>query len=91
MKSNYIAVLMTVHNRKHETLACLKSLFQAKIPENYSIEVFLTNDGCTDGTPEEIRLLYPSVHILNGSGELYWNRGMYIVNVEDFHAKLMVK
>ena len=72
-----IAVLMTVHNRKHETLACLKGLFHVNVPETYSIEVYLTNDGCTDGTAEEILLLYPSVHILNGSGDLYWNRGMY--------------
>lgn len=71
-----IAVLMTVFNRKVTTLRCLKSLQELYIPSGYTYEVFLTNDGCTDGTPEAIRANFPDVHIVNGDGTLFWNRGM---------------
>lgn len=69
-----IVAILTCFNRKEKTLACLRSLFSI----NSNIEVYLTNDGCTDGTPEAVRELYPSsVHIVNGNGNLYWSRGMY--------------
>jgi GT2 family glycosyltransferase len=41
------------------------------------IEVYLTDDGCTDGTPKAVRKEFPDVHIINGDGNLFWNRGMY--------------
>lgn len=76
MKS--IAVLLTVHNRKEKTLCCLQNLFKQEIPAGYQMDVYLTDDGCTDGTPEVIRIQYPQVHIIKGDGNLFWNRGMYI-------------
>ena len=63
---------MTVHNRKKQTLECLKSLYN----EKDSFDVFLTDDGSTDGTSEDIRKYYPTVNIIKGDGNLYWNRGM---------------
>lgn len=75
MKS--IAIIMTVHNRKAKTLECLERIESLKIPENYTIKIHLTDDGCTDGTPEAIRELFPSVNIIEGDGTLFWNRGMY--------------
>lgn len=76
MKS--IAILITVHNRKAKTLQCLEHLFVQQAVEGYQWEVFLTDDGCTDGTPEAIRAQFPTVHIVQGDGALFWNRGMYI-------------
>jgi len=73
----YISVLMTVHNRKEKTLSCLSHLFGQEISEGYTLEVYLTDDGCTDGTSEAICEQFPSVHIIQGDGTLYWNRGMY--------------
>lgn len=72
-----IAVLLTVHNRKTKTLASLSALYNQSLPENCNIEVFLTDDGCTDGTPEAIRSEFPQVNIVTGDGNLFWNRGMY--------------
>lgn len=72
-----IAVLLTVHNRKEKTLCCLQNLFKQKIPNGYQIEVYLTDDGCTDGTPEAVHEQFPAVHIIKGDGSLFWNRGMY--------------
>ena len=74
-----IAVLITCHNRKVKTLLCLQSLFSQKgIGDFYDIEVFLVDDGCTDGTPEAIRQNFPQVTIIKGNGELYWNSGMHL-------------
>lgn len=74
---NSIAVLLTVHNRKKKTLRCLEKLFQQHIPEGFDISVFLTDDGCTDGTAETVKTLFPMVHIILGDGSLFWNRGMH--------------
>ena len=72
----YWAVLLTVFNRKEKTLECLSRLFDQLPVEDLQIDVFLTDDGCTDGTAEAVENLFPSVHILEGSGDLFWNRGM---------------
>ncbi|RHA75404.1 glycosyltransferase family 2 protein [Phocaeicola coprophilus] len=72
-----IAILLTVHNRKDKTLECLKRLYNQDSLNNYLIEIYLTNDACTDGTTESIMQLYPKVHIINGNGNLFWNRGMH--------------
>jgi len=74
-----IAVLITCHNRKEKTIQCLKALYSQKgLDELYSIEVFLVDDGCTDGTADAIREDFPKVVIIQGSGQLYWNRGMHL-------------
>lgn len=72
-----IAALLTVHNRKEKTLECLIQLMSQKIPDGFSLQVFLTNDGCTDGTPEAVKDYFPNVKIIDGDGTLFWNRGMY--------------
>lgn len=72
-----IAILMTVHNRKDITLRCLDHLHSQEIPNDYTFETYLTDDGCTDGTREIVTKRFPMVHIVDGDGTLYWNRGMY--------------
>lgn len=69
---------MTVHNRHDITLKGLKTLFDAFVNagENYYFDVFLTDDGCTDGTCDAVRKTFPSVQIVNGNGNLFWNQGM---------------
>jgi GT2 family glycosyltransferase len=74
-----IALLLTCHNRKDKTLECLKSLFrQEGLDDKFTIGVFLVDDGSTDGTAEAINLMFPSVNIIQGDGNLYWNRGMHL-------------
>ena len=74
--SQSIAVLITCHNRKENTLLCLHSLFQVSLPKGYCIKVFLVDDGSTDGTSKAVNTSYPKVHITQGDGGLYWNKGM---------------
>lgn len=74
-----IAIIITVFNRKDKTLQCLKNIEAQTIQSNKDckVDIFLTNDGCTDGTPEAIRVQFPYVNIVEGDGTLFWNRGMY--------------
>lgn len=73
IKSSNIAVLLTCFNRRSKTLACLKQLYQ--IAPN--AQVYLVDDNSTDETSEAVAEQYPSVHILKGNGNLFWNRGMH--------------
>jgi GT2 family glycosyltransferase len=73
-----IAVLLTCYNRKNKTSACLKHLFDAySLHKNsFTITVYLTDDGSSDGTTELISKLFPEVIVLQGTGQLYWVGGM---------------
>lgn len=73
--SKTIAVIMTVHNRKEKTISCLSYLFQNKSTD-FLIDIYITDDGCTDGTKEAVSERYPDVTIIQGDGSLFWNRGM---------------
>jgi GT2 family glycosyltransferase len=75
----HIAVLITCFNRKQKTIKCLNFLFRQKqLNLEYTVEVFLVDDGSTDGTSEAVKSEFSSVHIIQGSGSLYWNRGMHL-------------
>ena len=75
-----IAVLLTVYNRKEKTLRCLESLMEShrRAFSEISFTIFLTDDGCTDGTAESIVKadFQMPIHILQGNGALFWNGGM---------------
>jgi GT2 family glycosyltransferase len=72
-----VAILMTVFNRKEQTLRCLDSILSQELLQNCKLTTYLTNDGCTDGTPETVGDRFPDVKIIEGDGTLFWNRGMY--------------
>ncbi len=79
-----IAVLLTCFNRKEKTLSCLGSLYNAlslyndKNENKIEISVYLTDDGCTDGTSDAIRNNFSNkdITILQGTGNLFWAGGM---------------
>lgn len=73
-----IATLMTCHNRKAKTLACLDALFANTLPDGYSLHVFLVDDGSTDGTTQSVHRRFPLINIIKGDGNLYWNGGMRV-------------
>ena len=58
----YCAVLLTVFNRKDKTLQCLSRLFDQLPVEDLQIDVFQTDDGCTDGTAEAERICSLCAH-----------------------------
>jgi GT2 family glycosyltransferase len=71
-----VAGLMTCHNRRHKTLACIAALTQCELPVGMTLELFLVDDGSTDGTTAAVHEVFPYVHVLSGDGSLYWNGGM---------------
>ena len=80
-----ISVLLTCHNRQDKTESCLRSLIRAVDLHNNNhverilLEVFLTDDGCTDGTVDVVQKIFPvnqHLHILQGNGNLFWAGGM---------------
>lgn len=74
---NSIAVIITSFNRRKKTLLCLHNLYMQEVSSHYQMDIYLTNDGCTDGTSEAVATQFPQVIIINGDGNLFWNRGMY--------------
>ncbi|MBU0481693.1 MAG: glycosyltransferase family 2 protein [Proteobacteria bacterium] len=76
MVETKIAVLMTCHNRKESTLACLDSLKGQENIDNIRLSVYLVDDGCTDGTGDAVKNRFPGTIVLQGTGDLYWGGGM---------------
>lgn len=70
-----VAVLLTCFNRAEKTLKCLELLHSQKL-DIFVQEIFLVDDGSTDGTADLVRQRFPAVYLISGSGNLYWNGGM---------------
>ena len=71
-----IAVLLATFNRKDKTLSCLENLFRQENLAGTQLEVFLTDDASSDGTALAVKTNFPSVHVLQGTGLLFWAGGM---------------
>lgn len=79
-----IAVILTCFNRKAKTLSCLEHLYAAQKvynsqnKQNINLAVYLTDDGCTDGTADAVKTTFPNqeIHIQRSNGDLFWARGM---------------
>lgn len=71
-----IAALITCHNRKDLTLSCLRSLQSQEFPANVCLDIYLVDDGSTDGTSTAVRSEFPDVRVIAGDGALFWGGGM---------------
>ncbi|MEA4862470.1 MAG: glycosyltransferase family 2 protein [Victivallaceae bacterium] len=71
-----IAVLMTCFNRVAKTIACLRNLTAQKLPDGWSLQIFLVDDASPDGTGEIVKKEFPDVTVIRGTGSLYWCGGM---------------
>ena len=69
---------MTCYNRRNTTLACLRALYE----QDVSFDVYLVDDGSSDGTSDAVRGHYPEVKILEGNGNLFWVGGMRLAFAE---------
>lgn len=72
----HIAVLITCFNRVEKTITCLESLYKAKLPKDFQFDVFLVDDGSTDGTTKAVKEKFPAVIVIKGTGKLFWAGGM---------------
>ena len=73
-----IAIILTVYNRKDITIKSLKSLQKAINKDNNSYYIYMTNDGCTDGTEKAVQENFPNIKIIETTGNLCWSQGMNI-------------
>jgi len=71
-----IAVLITCYNRKQKTLAFLESLAKQEAFKKSDTDIFLLDDGSSDGTGIAVKEKYPFVKIVEGTGNLFWAGGM---------------
>lgn len=74
-----IAVLMTCHNRRETTKACLLSLKHQEGICHDELKIYLLDAGSTDGTVEMIRDLFPSVVLICRDDSYFWCSGMRVV------------
>ena len=81
MTTARVAVLMTCHNRREKTLASLEALYE-QVALQVEVQVYLVDDGSTDGTAAAIQVTYPQVNLLQGDGSLFWNGGMRLAFAE---------
>ena len=81
MKSNkkIIAIIIPVFNGLEYTKQCLSTLFslisRSEVKEHI-FKIIVVDDGSTDGTSPWIKENCPSVHLLNGNGDLWWTGGI---------------
>ena len=66
------AILVACHNRREKTLRFLDSLVTQAAYPKLLIDIYLLDDGSTDGTAEAVKAAYPFVTILTGDGNLWW-------------------
>ena len=71
-----LAVLITVFNRIEKTKRCLDQLAEALSSIEEDVDMYLVDDGSTDGTAQVLKEEYPMVQVIQGDGTLFWNRGM---------------
>lgn len=87
-----IAVVMTVFNRKEKTEECISSILRETKKDKINIDFYITDDGSTDGTSEMLSFYekrYPDskFEVLQESGNLFWNKGMYKAYGESLKCK----
>jgi GT2 family glycosyltransferase len=70
-----IAALMTCHNRVACTTASVRALKAQSVP-GVSLDLFLVDDGSSDGTAQAVINIFPQATILTGDGNLFWCGGM---------------
>ncbi|MXV17407.1 glycosyltransferase family 2 protein [Hufsiella ginkgonis] len=79
MAPHRIAVMASCYNRKQTTLRFLQSLTVQPAFANNETDVYLLDDGSTDGTAAAIAEKFPFVKVVPGSGALFWAGGMRTV------------
>ena len=79
-----IAVLLTCFNRKLKTISCMEHVLKACSTYNNShdehifLSFFITDDKCTDGTPDALKKVLQNerLTIISADGSAYWAGGM---------------
>ena len=74
MSKNNVAVIFTCFNRKAKTICCLETLKRQK---TIAFDYYICDDASNDGTAQAIEKIVPEACIIQGTGNLFWTKGMY--------------
>jgi GT2 family glycosyltransferase len=69
-----VEIVTPVHNRRAETLQCLRSIARADTT-GLELHVIVVDDGSTDGTSQAISDEFRDVEIVHGDGNLWYTAG----------------
>ncbi len=69
-----VAIVTPVYNRREITMNCLRSLSRIE-SEGLDVSVFIVDDGSSDGTSGAIAAEFPGVHVIQGTGDLWFTEG----------------
>lgn len=75
-----VAAVIPVYNRKDLTLQCLRSMERLDL-DDIDLEIFIVDDGSTDGTSDAVIREFPQVNIVRGNGDL-WYTGAINLGIE---------
>jgi len=70
-----VVAILTAHNRREMTLACLRSYFSQEAP-GIGLWAVVVDDGSSDGTGDAVATAFPAAEVISASGDLFWARGM---------------
>lgn len=76
MSALRLAALLTCHNRRELTLACLRRYFDEAARAVTAAQAFVVDAGSTDGTAEAIETHWPQVNLIRRDASLFWCGGM---------------
>lgn len=72
-----IALIITTYNRSSNTSIFLDGLKEQEgFDKDFSIKLYVHDDGSSDDTVSVIKQKFPTATILHGDGNYFWNRGM---------------
>lgn len=69
-----VSIVAPIHNRRDITLQCLRSLARLEL-SSIDVDVYIVDDGSSDGSSEAIRAEFPEVTLIPGSGDLWYTEG----------------
>lgn len=73
-----VNAILTSFNRRETTLACLRALAVSAQAARVELRAILVDDASTDGTAGAVRDEFEWVEVVEGTGDLFWNRGMHV-------------
>jgi len=72
-----LVAILTCFNRRRLTLNCLRALRASAEAAGADVDAIVVDDASTDGTADAVRTEHPWAEVVDGSGSLFWNRGMH--------------
>ena len=86
-----LAILITAYNGRDKVLACLAECYRQadrlSAEGRYEVDIWLNDDGSTEGISEAVLLRFPKVHLSHSDGTLYWSKGLRKVWLEASEEK----